>query len=145
MNEKEYITDCDKRIANLPPGEWNNEPHIVRFKKMGFDCLILRNKNTLHLNGYIRIPENHPWHQKNEDQIKVKVHGGITHAGYHKLIDDGQWWIGFDCAHFNDQIPLMGFVDDKASYRNISYVRHQLSILSSQARKAWQKKTKKKE
>jgi hypothetical protein len=38
-----------------------------------------------------------PWLRTIEAQ--VEVHGGLTYAG--ELVD-GQWWLGFDCAHAGD-------------------------------------------
>lgn len=45
-------------------------------------------------NGYAQIPEDHPWHGLDYDEIDVDVHGGLTFAR------DG--WIGFDTLHVGD-------------------------------------------
>jgi hypothetical protein len=48
--------------------------------------------------------------------MDLDVHGGITYSGHcqgdicHKPApgeSDEVWWIGFDCAHFFDVLPLM--------------------------------------
>lgn len=49
------------------------------------------------VNGYVKIPEDHPWHGKDYDDIDVEVHGGLTFASY--------GWIGFDCLHCGDYWP----------------------------------------
>lgn len=51
------------------------------------------------VNGYVRVPEDHPWHGLDYDDIDVDVHGGLTYAR------DG--WIGFDTLHFGDHWPDM--------------------------------------
>lgn len=63
-------------------------------------------------NGYVRVPEDHPWYGRDYDLIddQVEVHGGLTFAGELSPdtyaarggsldgIPDG-WYVGFDCAH----------------------------------------------
>jgi hypothetical protein len=48
------------------------------------------------LNGYARLPEDHPWREREDtwDFEDVDTHGGIT------FFDNG--WIGFDTAHGGD-------------------------------------------
>lgn len=66
-------------------------------------------------NGYVLIPEGHPLHGKHYDDIDVDVHGGLT---FSELVDDeliekwdklteadkGMWMIGFDTAHYRDNL-----------------------------------------
>lgn len=49
------------------------------------------------VNGYVRVPEGHPWHGLDYDDIDVEVHGGLTYS-------DGEW-IGFDTLHGWDIWP----------------------------------------
>lgn len=58
------------------------------------------------VNGYVRIPEDHPWHGLDYDAIDVRVHGGITFA------DEG--WIGFDTLHLGDYWPGMPYGENFA-------------------------------
>jgi len=55
-------------------------------------------------NGYVGIPEGHPWFNVNYDYIDCDVHGGLTYAGDHapKHEPDGLYWIGFDTCHDTD-------------------------------------------
>ena len=69
-------------------------------------------------NGYVVIPEGHPAHGKDYDDIHVSVHGGLTFSALvdekllTELADDGvltkeeigSWVVGFDTAHFNDTL-----------------------------------------
>ena len=64
------------------------------FTHQGINCMTQMGPFTI--NGYIELPENHPW--LNEGNLQyfdgVEVHGGIT---YH----EGRV-IGFDTNHFGD-------------------------------------------
>ena len=56
-------------------------------------------------NGYVRIPEGHPYYEKTYDDIPVSVHGGLTFSNH--VFDDGEYfsdgyWVGFDTAHYGD-------------------------------------------
>lgn len=37
-------------------------------------------------------------------EILCNVHGGVTYSG--PLQDKNSWWIGFDCAHYNDNVDM---------------------------------------
>ena len=71
--------------------------------------------------GYVAVPPTHPWHGLDYMQIEsVKVHGGLTYAEHRPpedallelrlasgdLVDTG-WWLGFDCGHWGDFIPVL--------------------------------------
>ena len=65
------------------------------FTHRGINCMTQLGPFTV--NGYIELPENHPWLDEEEDLhylTGVDVHGGIT---YH----EGRV-IGFDTNHFGD-------------------------------------------
>lgn len=68
----------------------------VTSNQLGFRC------------GYVRIPPGHPWHGKDYDSVEPypEVHGGLTFAepdtDCGKGGEDNAWWLGFDCAHFDD-------------------------------------------
>lgn len=49
------------------------------------------------VNGYVRVPEGHPWHDLDYDQIDVEAPGGLTYAK--------GCWIGFDTLHIHDYWP----------------------------------------
>lgn len=65
------------------------------FTHRGINCMTQLGPFTI--NGYIELPENHPWFDEEEDLQffdGVEVHGGIT---YH----EGRI-IGFDTNHLGD-------------------------------------------
>jgi len=58
-------------------------------------------------NGYVGVPEGHPWFGVPYDEINVGVHGGLTYGSDHfprkeEPKKDGLWWVGFDTRHYND-------------------------------------------
>lgn len=55
-----------------------------------------------HRCGYVRVPEDHPWHglSDGDEADGVRVHGGLTFGG--ELPYAAGWWLGFDCAHAGD-------------------------------------------
>jgi hypothetical protein len=65
---------------------------------------IVRNNGTGYLCGYICVPKGHPWYQELPENINASVHGGITYSGpgVNSCDDESFWWLGFDCAHYED-------------------------------------------
>lgn len=51
--------------------------------------------------AYVILPEDHKYYGMHYDDIPIKVHGGLTFANNHKLVD-GKWCIGWDYAHYDD-------------------------------------------
>lgn len=114
----------------------------------GFDCRAERmNVDYLGcINGYIRIPEGHPWYGLGYDEcdkLDPDVHGGITYNQEGLSTPSGNlpgWWLGFDTAHAGDLIPAqpadgspdMSFQGDV--YRDMDFVRSELSSLARQAK-----------
>lgn len=49
------------------------------------------------VNGYVEVPEGHPWYGKEYDDIDVECPGGLTYS------EGG--WIGFDTLHSTDYWP----------------------------------------
>lgn len=117
--------------------EWEQELDRVEFTHCGFKCLIMRNPESKHLNGYVALPSGHPYYGK--DDIDVEAHGGLTFAkeGDGVSWEQGYWWIGFDCAHWGDYAPGMGEIlgrgpREHETYRNIKYVTNELKQLCQQ-------------
>ncbi|PWG65595.1 hypothetical protein [Bifidobacterium callitrichidarum] len=49
-------------------------------------------------NGYVNLPEEHPWRDMEDWEIPTRVHGGITYG------PDEDGWIGFDMMHLHDSV-----------------------------------------
>lgn len=94
----------------------------------GFECEITEVTWSGHLNGYVKIPEDHPFYNEDYDNIPVTVHGGLTYADKH---DDGSFWVGFDCAHYGDLLPKSP-IRTGGVFRDKEYVLNELKSLTKQ-------------
>lgn len=63
-------------------------------------------------NGYVALPKGHPWYGMDYNEIPVDIHGGLTFsqlasnwAEDHDF-DPESWVIGFDTAHYGDNITV---------------------------------------
>lgn len=157
METKEYRT-IDKRAEWAERGEWDDEPDKMQWPdpETGLPCLIVRGPSGA-LCGYVGVPDTHPWHGKDYSELPdygPEVHGGLTFASACQHTDDetqhichvpgpgepdNVWWFGFDCAHSGDVMPKylkeyggpFGRTDWE-QYRNIGYVRGQVTHLAQQ-------------
>lgn len=137
------------------PGPWDDEP----FDKMqylhevtGLPCLMKRNILGAWC-GYVGVPEGHPWYEKSYAELdeSVDVHGGLTYDGHCQEGDeartichivapgepDNVWWLGFDCAHWNDLMPTKKFqagwpLIAHEVYRDVAYVQAEIDRLAQQ-------------
>lgn len=151
---KEYRT-IDKSAWS--PGPWQDEPDKIQWinEATGFPCLIVRAPLHGALCGYVGVPDSHRFFEKIyeyiEENTTISVHGGLTFAdhcqkgpdvethGICHIPEPGQpdnvWWIGFDCAHAGDYNPAYEHRFKALGlgiYRNISYVRNQVTQLAAQ-------------
>jgi hypothetical protein len=54
--------------------------------------------------GYVGVEKGHPWFKKSYDDLQdVHVHGGLTFSD-HRDGDESIWWLGFDTAHYGDNL-----------------------------------------
>lgn len=112
---------------------------IERGVHAGFDYLILHD-GMGHRNGYVRIPEWHPWFGKHYDDIDAEVHGGLTYSAGDSDLRGPGFWIGFDTAHAGDASdPSLGAEYNLPSFgrddviRTTEYVRNECFSLIKQA------------
>ncbi len=93
------------------------EPHRLLTKGVheGFEWEVTFNYSGFRC-GYVRLPQGHPWHGKDYNDISPDVHGGLSFAEPDlrcgKGGADDAWWIGFDCGHAFDlpdpDLPIEG-------------------------------------
>jgi len=139
---------CDRNTTLLAgiPGPWSGEPNRVEFRHAGFPCVLHRGGMGAWC-GYVGVPPGHPWHGKDYDDIDADAHGGLTYSGRcggcvcHVPLpgeSDDFWWVGFDCAHYNDLIPHM-FAEELHSlrsgmvYKTIAFAKAETERLAEQA------------
>lgn len=136
--------------AGWGPGPWDNEPDRLEWRSLGYPCLIVRG-SLGNLCGYVAVPPGHPWHGREPSDLGgVDVHGGITFTGpcqegghichvAQPGEPDDVWWIGFDCAHYQDYMPAsrgLGIpMFDHDIYRDLDYVKEMVNLLADQAHK----------
>lgn len=109
---------------------------------------------SLSLCGYVGITKEHPYYGRRyntKEMMNLGVHGGLTFTGKLDMTDvkhsDKHWWLGFDCAHAFDYIPMLDIVihgvpedtflpilqgNDPHSYKNIGFVTEQIDHLGQQ-------------
>lgn len=119
------------------------EGNTKQFEYKGYECLIFRAKpDTLgHLCGYVKLPKTHKYFNKSYDNIQIEVHGGLTYSGMSETggeyFTEG-YWIGFDCAHFGDLVPVMNnnfpsfLKEDNVPYRDMEYVEQEIKNMVDQ-------------
>lgn len=95
-----HLYTSDQKLQIFGYGEWVEEPDLVEFTHNGVDCKIMRHSNGF-LCGYIKLHNGCEYVDKSFEDIPIEAHGELT---YSSQLGDG-FWIGFDCAHFNDCIP----------------------------------------
>lgn len=87
-----------------------SEGDYKQFTYGGYDCEIKRNPSLLHLCGYIKLDKTHPLHSVDYNVIEnwypgLPAHGGLTYSNFD---EDGNWVIGYDCAHYEDWANMGG-------------------------------------
>lgn len=164
MDEEKLIHELtsDEKLAAWGNGEWVEEPEYLEFTYKGYLGIVKRvyhywNPGKIelgHLCGYVQIPEGHPWHGKDHDDIDADCHGGLTWSGAN---DAGLYLVGFDCGHSMDicpgtekfmiqskeelakRFPWLSPATSKlfvGAYKNLEFVKRQLIKLVDQAIKA---------
>lgn len=150
---------------NMPP---EDEPDGAEWTDpaTGLKCLIKRNSMGAFC-GYVRVPHSNlrkrltkfrrtligrgKWRHVAYDHSavrRIQVHGGLTWAGRFGGRNKG-YWLGFDCAHWNDIVPGMVTFEAKlglrcqtGTYRNFAYVTCECEHLAAQLKKILDKEKK---
>lgn len=84
------------------------------------------------VNGYVRVPDDHPWHglHYDDEAVDVQVNGGLTFANAD--------WIGFDTLHAGDWWPGqdLHFHDDWCTHWTEEMVAEEARSLARQVARA---------
>lgn len=138
-------------------GPWLGEPDKIQWQDeaTGLVCLMVRQPTHGAWCGYVGVPPGHRHYEKPYHDVEVAIHGGLTFDGFCQedaaegegichTPEPGQpdrvWWLGFDCAHGWDlrpgsEIDALLFIettDPGAEYRDVAYVREQVTRLAAQ-------------
>ncbi len=151
IDQKTFI---DK--TEWPRGEWDQEPDKIQWidAATGLDALMVRHPRSGNWCGYVGVAAGHPAFEKDHDAVDADVHGGLTFASF--CVEDGKeegichvaqpgrpervWWLGFDCAHWQDLSPGMQAFHQRTGlperygehYRNVDYVEAECAGLAQQ-------------
>ena len=104
-------------------GPWDAEPDKVVWvdPRTNLDCMAHRGPLGSWC-GYVGVPEGHPDFGQGYDDVAASAHGGLTYGAKCCPTDDpggglchipqagrpvDVWWLGFDCAHWQDYVPGM--------------------------------------
>lgn len=113
---------------------WESEPARLEWieESTGQHCLIQRSSLGA-LCGYVGGRLEWPWFGEDHREIEgITVHGGLTHAGMLHGTDHTIWWIGFDCAHWQDYCPNAPVSVPGTRYRDIEFVKREIASLARQ-------------
>lgn len=92
------------------------EKAIKIWQAYGLTCAVVEAPLWGAINGYVKLPEDHPDFGKLYSEIDVECHGGLTYGNYtishNDIIDvyDSEGWVGFDTLHAWDWWP--GMIND---------------------------------
>ena len=95
-----------------------------------YKCIIKRNKHIKNLCGYVVLTKDNKFYGKDYDDIPVQVHGGLTFSSE----VNGEWLIGFDCAHHGDITPGCGYegLSYMGTYKDMNFVKSECESLAEQ-------------
>ena len=126
----DYLIDKFKAIDPELLSKILDEPGFLPGNYKGYKTLITRSSpySLGHLTAYVEIPKSHKCFGFHYDEIEISVHGGLTFSGGFFGED---WWIGFDCAHFNDQVPFLK-MSDRDTYRDVGFCKGELEKMINQ-------------
>lgn len=98
-----------------------------------YKCKIFRNKHMKNLCGYVILTSDNKFYNVDYNDIPVNVHGGLTFSNFY----DGEYMIGFDCAHSGDLLPglsslVNSLLHSDEVYRDMEYVKSECESLAEQ-------------
>jgi hypothetical protein len=144
------MTDIDYRVnrTTWPPGPWDDEGDREQWTTAsGLPGLIARSRMGMWC-GYVAVAADHPYYQRDYADIDdIDVHGGLSYSAACQghichVPEPGQpddvWWLGFDCAHIDDVVPVSArFVWELSAlrhcaYRDMVWVRAEVESLAAQ-------------
>ncbi len=150
------LSDAKKGKLTWENGPWQREPDRLAWKYRGYNCLLLRNPELWTLCGYVQVPVGHPYchrrggkNKRLSDLLPIRVHGGLTYTGGYPDFDGtkskkNELWIGFDCGHADDLMPLSSVMHallnkhgpkkwmPGSTYKDVAFVQKQVNGLVNQ-------------
>ena len=76
-----------------------------KFSYKGIECVVL-GLSLGHRCGYVKVDNPTEDMVNSPYELDLDVHGGITYGEYSSSypieLDERSFWLGFDCAHYDD-------------------------------------------
>lgn len=132
-------------------GPWSNEPDKISWvdNATNLPCLIVRNSFGAWC-GYVGVNHNHPYFRKHYSSLNLEAHWDVNFSNFsqkgdvsgvlHPIEYDDEsnvlWYLGFDCSHYGDLIPLLQNPYAKSVYRNAVYAMKGVESLARQLNEA---------
>ena len=132
-NYVDFLKDMIRIEGNEKEGEYR-----------GYRYIVLRSPVGINLNGYVALPENHPFRigydtswcghsgcYEHTPESVIDVHGGLTYSGDIEFSDGKHFCLGFDTAHSGD-VWTFEYIEKHAEYRNMEYVENECKRMIDQ-------------
>ena len=120
---KEWTHTKRRKLEAWRDGPWLTEPDKAQWQYNPYIACMLKRNPMGAWCGYAGVTPGHPLYQVDYDSAgDIDVHGGLTYSAMcdgdeekgichvAKGIDGEEveaWWLGFDCAHALDAVPLL--------------------------------------
>ena len=91
------------------------------FIYQGLQCKVVLTEIG-HRCGYVKLPKDHFAFKMSYDDIAVNIHGGLTFG------PDKLGWIGFDCAHCDDNPQEWTLLKTSNEVKNLAKQINELKI-----------------
>ena len=106
MHEKlgtEILGNIESELIEIAGEPVVKDGYVIEkiFTYKGYKCVVA----LMHLGhrcGYVALPKDSEYYGEKYDYIDLDCHGGLTYSDFGYPLDDGNYYIGFDCAHYGD-------------------------------------------
>ena len=106
-----------------------------KWKYKGLHCLVVLNDSLARewFCGYVAVSRNHPDWRKDDEDVDVKVHGGLTWSiiGTKDSAiwpNPNLWYFGFDCGHAGDDNDKPEWLKQNPDYPRMPIPQHKWTL-----------------
>ena len=86
-------------------GDAHKEELLTKGKYNGISYYVI--SYGTHPCAYLGFSEDSEFFKKNYMDVNIDCHGGLTFSGQKDFINEQEWLLGWDYAHFGDQCSFM--------------------------------------
>lgn len=132
MNLQSYVTSERTKFINDMQYIFRGQELFLNINE--YNCKIYRSQALGFLSGYVILNDLKELYDTTAELLQV--HGGITFNKLENINGENKLVIGFDCCHSQDFVPLLPVQETTAKYKNLKFVKKELTNLCDQLRKA---------